>query len=149
MGRVQFFHNWSPGLVANEAHGWLGLEYFCNEGDELWSMTDPELIALASDELERVGLRQHITVLDGTVLREPKAYPGYFGSYDRLPAICNHLDTFTNFYPVGRNGMHRYNNQDHSMLAAMTAVDNIVAGITDKANLWAINTEQDYHEEKK
>lgn len=148
VGRVQFFHNWSPYLVADAAHGWVGLEYFCQEGDALWSMDDDKLIALAADELEKVGLRQGIEVLGGYVLREPKAYPAYTGTYGEFPALRERLDKIENLYLIGRNGMHRYNNQDHSMLAAMTAVDNIATGRKDKSNLWSINTEQEYHESK-
>ena len=135
--------------MANPAHGWVGLEYFCTEGDGLSKKNDGELIKLGTDELEKVGLRQGIKVLDATVLRQPKAYPGYFGAYSHFGVVRDYLNTLENLFPVGRNGMHRYNNQDHSMLAAMTAVDNIIAGTTDKTNLWAINTEEDYHEEKK
>ncbi len=149
VGRVQIFHNWHPKLVADPNHGWLGLEYFVNEGDALWSMQDTDLIKLGEDELGAIGLKQGIRVIDGTVIRQPKAYPGYFGSYTRFPEVRAYLDTIENLFPIGRNGMHRYNNQDHSMLAGMTAVDNIVAGRTDKSNLWAINTEDDYHEEKR
>jgi protoporphyrinogen oxidase len=148
LGRVQLFHNWSPYLVANPDHAWLGLEYFCNEGDALWRMTDDELAKLGERELETVGLRQGLRVLDSTVVRQPKAYPGYFGSYESFPVVRAYLDAFPNLYPIGRNGMHRYNNQDHSMLAAMAAVDNIVEGRTDKSNLWDVNAEQDYHESK-
>lgn len=149
VGRVQIFHNWHPKLVANPEHGWIGLEYFVNEGDHLWSMNDADLVTLGTDELEKIGLRQGIEILDGTVIRQPKAYPGYFGAYAQFPEVRAYLDTITNLFPIGRNGMHRYNNQDHSMLAAMTAVDNIAAGKDDKSNLWAINTEEEYHEEKK
>lgn len=149
VGRVQIFHNWHPKLVANTQYGWIGLEYFVNEGDSLWSMRDEDLIKFGSDELEKIGLSQGIEIIDGTVIRQPKAYPGYFGSYDHFPEVRAYLDTITNLFPVGRNGMHRYNNQDHSMLAAMTAVENIVEGRSDKSNLWAINTEEEYHEEKK
>ena len=148
-GRVQLFHNWHPKLVADTSHGWIGLEYFVNEGDDLWSMKDEELVRLGADELEKIGLRQGIEVIDGTVIRQPKAYPGYFGAYEHFDSVRAHLDTIGNLFPVGRNGMHRYNNQDHSMLAAMTAVENIIARRTDKSNLWAINTEEEYHEERK
>lgn len=148
VGRVQFFHNWSPELVVNPEHGWVGLEYFCKEGDKLWNMQDDDLIALAAEELEKVGLRQGAEVVGGYVLREPKAYPAYTGSYGEFPALRERLDSFENLYLIGRNGMHRYNNQDHSMLAAMVAVDNIAQGRTDKSNLWSINTEQEYHESK-
>ena len=149
VGRVQLFHNWHPKLVANPAHGWIGLEYFVNEGDELWNMSDAELVALGTTELEAVGLAHGVRVIDGTVIRQPKAYPGYFGSYAEFPVVREYLDTILNLFPIGRNGMHRYNNQDHSMLAAMTAVDSIIAGVSDKSNLWSINTEEEYHEEKK
>lgn len=149
VGRVQIFHNWHPKLVADPAHGWLGLEYFVNEGDGLWSMRDEDLIKLGSEELEKIGLRQGIEIVDGTVIRQPKAYPGYFGAYADFGQVRDYLNTIRNLFPIGRNGMHRYNNQDHSMLAAMTAVDNIIAGRADKANLWAINTEEEYHEEKR
>jgi protoporphyrinogen oxidase len=149
VGRVQMFHNWHPRLVANPACGWIGLEYFVNVGDPLWNMPDHDLIRLGVDELDKIGLRQGIGVIDGTVIRQSKAYPGYFGSYARFADVRAFLDTIENLFPVGRNGMHRYNNQDHSMLAAMAAVDNIVEGRTDKSKLWAINSEQEYHEEKK
>ncbi|MEK7068201.1 MAG: hypothetical protein AAB964_00095, partial [Patescibacteria group bacterium] len=148
VGRVQFFHNWSPYLVKDPAHGWVGLEYFCEEGDALWCAKDADLIARATEELEAVGLRQGIDVLGGYVLREKKAYPAYSGTYPDFASLRRELDQIENLYPIGRNGMHRYNNQDHSMLAAMVAVDNIIEGRTDKSNLWSINTEQEYHETK-
>jgi len=111
-------------------------------------MDDKALKKLAADELERIGLRQGIEVVDAVVIRQPKAYPGYFGAYEEFPKVRKFLDTIENLYPVGRNGMHRYNNQDHSMLAAMTAVDNLAEGRNDKENIWAINTEEEYHEKK-
>lgn len=148
VGRVQFFHNWQPKLVANPRHGWIGLEYFVNEGDSLWSMRDADLITLASGELEKIGLRQGIEIIDGTVIRQLKAYPGYFGSYANFGEIRAYLDGITNLFPIGRNGMHRYNNQDHSMLAAMITVDILASGRTDKSKLWSINAEEEYHESK-
>jgi len=148
VGRVQFFHNWDPLLVADQKHGWIGLEYFCNENDTLWNMRDADLIKLGTKELKQIGLLSRNRVLDGTVIRQEKTYPGYFGTYDKFDTVRNYLDTFENLYLIGRNGMHRYNNQDHSMLAAMTAVDNIISGRTDRANIWAVNTEEEYHEEK-
>jgi protoporphyrinogen oxidase len=111
-------------------------------------MPDRDLVALAAEELARIGIIESSAVLDGTVIRMPKTYPAYFGSYDRFDVIRRYLDGFANLFLVGRNGMHRYNNQDHSMLTAMVAVDNILAGRSDKANIWDVNTEQDYHEEK-
>jgi protoporphyrinogen oxidase len=148
VGRLQIFNNWSPSLVADPNTAWLGLEYFCSEGDALWSRTDAEMRALGVDELERIGLIDRADVLDATVIRVPKTYPAYFGTYDRLDEVRAFVESIPNLFLIGRNGMHRYNNQDHSMLTAMTAVDNIIAGRTDKSNLWAINTEQDYHESR-
>ncbi|HYF05875.1 MAG TPA: NAD(P)/FAD-dependent oxidoreductase [Patescibacteria group bacterium] len=149
LGRVQFFHNWSPYMVKDPHTGWVGLEYFSSGKDKLWSMSDSELIELASRELQQVGVRQGIKVLGGHVIRESKAYPAYTGTYDRIAELRTELDKITNLFPIGRNGMHRYNNQDHSMLTAMTAVDNIISGRTNKDNLWSINADQEYHEERK
>lgn len=148
VGRLQVFNNWSPYLVADPATTWVGLEYFCSEKDRLWTMPDQEMIDLAKTEMVRMGMIDADDVLDGTVLRMPKAYPAYFGTYDRFEEMRTFFDQFDNLFLVGRNGMHRYNNQDHSMLTAMTAVDNIVAGRTEKSNIWDVNTEQQYHEEK-
>ncbi len=128
LGRLQIFNNWSPALVADPDTIWLGLEYFCREGDELWSMDDGRFIDFAAGELAKIGLIDRADVLDGTVVRVPKAYPAYFGEYTRFDLVRRFLDQFTNLYPVGRNGMHRYNNQDHSMLAANAAVDAILNG---------------------
>lgn len=149
LGRLQIFNNWSPALVADPDTIWLGLEYFCNEGDGLWSMQDPTFLDFAASELEKIGLIDRADVLDGTVVRVPKAYPAYFGEYAQIDRVRRWLDGLVNLYPVGRNGMHCYNNQDHSMLAAKAAVDCIVAGGGDKSALWAINAEQEYHETRK
>lgn len=148
VGRLQIFNNWSPYLVADRSKTWIGLEYFCFQGDRLWNLPDPELVQLGIRELERIGLIDPADVEDSTVIRMEKTYPAYFGSYSQFDRLREYLDRFENLYLVGRNGMHRYNNQDHSMLAAMVAVDNIVAGVNSKANLWAVNTEDEYHEEK-
>jgi protoporphyrinogen oxidase len=148
VGRLQIFNNWSPHMVADQSNVWLGLEYFCFENDELWQKSDRELIALGIEELERITIIDAANVLDGTVLRMQKTYPAYFGTYDRFHELREYLDGFGNLYLIGRNGMHKYNNQDHSILAAMVAVDNIVANIPGKENIWAVNTEQEYHEEK-
>jgi len=148
LGRLQIFNNWSPYLVADPTKVWLGLEYFCNEGDELWNKSDPAMIAFASDELERIEIIEKSAVLDATVIRVPKTYPAYFGTYDQFDVLREYLDKFANLFLLGRNGMHKYNNQDHSMLTAMIAVDNLVEGRTDKSNIWAVNTEEDYHESK-
>jgi protoporphyrinogen oxidase len=147
-GRLQIFNNWSPYLVAQPDNVWIGVEYFCYQTDPMWSLSDRAMSKLAQDELAKIGIISPSDVLDSTVIRMPKTYPAYFGVYDRFDEVRSYLDGFDNLFLVGRNGMHKYNNQDHSMLTAMTAVDNIIAGRTDKANLWAVNTEMDYHEEK-
>ncbi|PIQ76859.1 hypothetical protein COU78_00995 [Candidatus Peregrinibacteria bacterium CG10_big_fil_rev_8_21_14_0_10_49_24] len=149
VGRVQIFNNWSPYLVAKEETVWIGLEYFVNEGDELWSKPDADMIALGIQEMEEIGFILKGDVLDSCVLRMPKAYPAYFGTYDELHKIRDYTVGLSNLFLIGRNGMHRYNNQDHSMLTAMTAVDNIAEGIRNNANIWEVNAERVYHEEKK
>jgi protoporphyrinogen oxidase len=148
MGRLQIFNNWSPYMVAQQGQVWVGLEYFCFKGDALWSMPDDKFLQFAIDELAQIGIIRKEDVLDGTVLREEKTYPAYFGTYDRFDTISRFTDTLKNLYLVGRNGMHKYNNSDHSMLTAMEAVDNILEGRDSKANIWAVNTEQEYHEKK-
>jgi protoporphyrinogen oxidase len=148
VGRLQIFNNWSPYMVADPNTVWIGLEYFCYESDELWEKSDAELVALAKDELSRLQIVDTCDTLDATVIRVPKAYPAYFGSYNRFPEVVAFTEEFENLFLIGRNGMHRYNNQDHSMLTAMTAVDNLIAGIRSRSNLWELNTEQDYHEER-
>ena len=148
VGRIQLFHNWHPRLVAEPGRGWVGLEYFVQEGDALWSMDDAALIEFGKREFQALGFARDIPVLDGTVIRQKKAYPGYFGAYKDFSVVRGWLDRMENLFLVGRNGMHRYNNQDHSMLTAMTAVDNIIDGVRTKDNIWSVNTEQDYHEEK-
>ena len=149
VGRLQIFNNWSPWMVADPSKVWIGLEYFCYDTDDLWKMADADLAKLAIGEVEKIGILRSAEVRDWHVVRVPKTYPAYFGTYERFDEISRFLDGFENLFLVGRNGMHKYNNQDHSMLTAMTAVDQIVAGNIDKAALWQINTEQEYHEEKK
>jgi protoporphyrinogen oxidase len=146
IGRLQIFNNWSPYLVKDAETVWLGLEYFCRVGDELWSMPDSVFIQFAIAELAGLGFIDKEDVLDSTIVRMEKTYPAYFGAYERFDVIRKYTDSFANLFLVGRNGMHKYNNSDHSMLTAMTAVDNIVAEIESKENIWAINTEQEYHE---
>lgn len=148
VGRLQFFNNWSPYLVADPDKVWIGLEYFVDEGDEIWTMDDDRLAAFAVEELVKIDVIDVDAVSDSVVIRVPKTYPAYFGSYDSFDDVRDYVDAFPNLYLLGRNGMHRYNNQDHSMLTAMVAVDNIVAGIGDKSNIWSVNTEAEYHEEK-
>ncbi|OQP50503.1 hypothetical protein A4H97_01290 [Niastella yeongjuensis] len=149
VGRLQLFNNWSPYLVKDPTTSWIGMEYFCNQNDEFWNQSEEVIKETAITELEKIGLARKEDLLDSTVLRMEKTYPAYFGTYNRFDVIRNFVDGLQNLYLVGRNGMHKYNNSDHSMLTAMTAVDNIVAGIADKSNIWSINTEMEYHEEDK
>jgi len=147
IGRLQVFNNWSPALVANPEQIWVGLEYFCGENDELWATDDASFIDFSARELEKIGLIDRHDVIDGTVVRVPKAYPAYFGEYRNFNVVREWLDTFTNLYSVGRNGMHRYNNQDHSMLSARCAVDSITNTHVSRLKIWEINAEDGYHEE--
>lgn len=147
MGRLQIFNNWSPDLVPDHEKVWLGLEYFCCEGDELWEMPDSDLLALAAEELEKIGMANRGDVEDGTVIRVPKAYPAYFGTYADFNQIRQFTDQIENLYLIGRNGMHRYNNQDHSMLTAKYAIEAIQSGSRDKSSIWGVNLDDDYHEE--
>lgn len=148
LGRIQIFNNWSPHLVKDSDKVWLGLEYFCYESDDLWKMVDDEIAEIAIDELEKIGFIRKSDALDHTVIRVPKTYPAYFGTYPEFDKLKSYINQFENLYLVGRNGMHRYNNQDHSMLTAMAAVENIKNGVRDKSAIWEINTEQEYHEDK-
>jgi protoporphyrinogen oxidase len=147
-GRLQVFNNWSPFLIADPAKVWVGVEYFCYETDDLWKMNDAAMSELAATELDKIGILDKQDVIDSVVVHVPKTYPAYFGAYAQFDKLQQYLDRFENLFLVGRNGMHKYNNQDHSMLTAMTAVDNILAGRTDKSNIWAVNTEMEYHESK-
>ena len=149
VGRLQIFNNWSPWLVGCEKKFWIGLEYFCSDSDDLWKLSDEEMARFAVDEAAKIGILSPEDVEDSHVVHVPKTYPAYFGSYNRFDVIRKYVDRFENLFLVGRNGMHKYNNQDHSMLTAMTAVENIVNGLTSKENIWAINTEMDYHETKR
>ena len=146
LGRVQIFNNWSPYLVKDNDKIWLGLEYFCNEDDEFWNASDSEIVKIALDELEKINFADKSDVIDTVVLRVPKAYPAYFGSYDKFSQVRNYLDNIENLFLIGRNGMHRYNNMDHSMLTAMEAVENIRLNKTDKSNIWNVNSQKEYHE---
>ena len=149
VGRIQIFNNWSPYMVKDPNQVWIGLEYFCYDTDPIWSFPDQKMIYLPKEELERMGMADGREVLDATVIRMPKTYPAYFGTYRHFDRIRDYVDKIENLFLIGRNGMHRYNNQDHSMLTAMMAVDNIAAGITDKSNLWEVNAEMEYHEAQK
>lgn len=148
VGRLQIFNNWSPYMVADIDKVWIGLEYFCNEGDTLWEMKNDDFIQFAINELQSIDIIDKNEVLDSTLIRVPKTYPAYFGTYSQFNVIREFTDKFENLFLVGRNGMHKYNNQDHSMLTAITAVNNIISGEKSKDNIWNINTEEEYHEEK-
>ncbi len=147
--RLQIFNNWSPYMVKDPDTVWVGLEYMLNETDDLWAKSDIEFAAFAVKELESICVIDAKDVLDNVVIRVLKAYPAYFGTYDQFDRIRSFTDTIQNLFLIGRNGMHRYNNQDHSMLTAIVAVENIVQGKTGKDDLWSVNVEKDYHEEKK
>ena len=148
VGRIQVFNNWSPYMIKDPAKIWVGLEYFCAHGDALWQKPDAEMIQLGAEEMQRMGFIEPGDVLDATVIRMEKTYPAYFGTYERFGEVRAYLESFSNLFLIGRNGMHRYNNQDHSMLTAMKAVDLILSGNTDKTSIWAVNAEQQYHEQK-
>lgn len=149
IGRLQIFNNWSPYMVKDLEHTvWIGLEYFCNEGDELWRMSDKDFINFAVRELEKIHVLNSRDVLDAVRINVKKAYPAYFGTYQEFPVLRAYLDTFSNLYCVGRNGQHRYNNMDHSMLTGFEAAKLILQGNRDKASLWGINSEEEYHEER-
>jgi protoporphyrinogen oxidase len=147
VGRLQIFNNWSPYLVKDPNTVWVGMEYFCSEGDALWKLPDGELVRQGIAEMEKLRLADRADHLDATVLRMPKAYPGYYGSYGSFDELRAHLDAFPNLFLIGRNGMHRYNNQDHSMLSAKKAVEAILSGSADKAPIWEVNIDDEYHEE--
>lgn len=149
LGRIQIFNNWSPYMVSNpEKNVWIGLEYFCNEGDEYWNMSDEEFTKFAIKELVSMGIIEESDVLDSHRERVKKAYPAYFDTYSEIDKLIEYLNGFENLYCVGRNGQHRYNNMDHSMVTAMETVKNIKNNITTKDNIWKVNTEKEYHEVK-
>ncbi len=150
LGRIQIFNNWSPYLVKDIDHKvWIGLEYFCNEGDDFYNMSDEECIRFASQELVKMGIiSDEKAVLDAHREKVKKAYPAYFDTYDQIDELVDYLNTYDNLYCVGRNGQHRYNNMDHSMVTSFEAVDNITKDRKDKSNIWNVNTEGEYHEQK-
>lgn len=149
VGRLQVFNNWSPHMVADTSKTWVGLEYFCNDIDEIWKFSEEEMIKLATNEMIKLGfINSFENVVDSKVIKVPKTYPAYFGSYSEFNEIQIFTDSIKNLFLVGRNGMHKYNNQDHSMLTAIQAVQNIKNNVTDKSNIWSINSEEEYHEEK-
>ncbi|HZX59806.1 MAG TPA: hypothetical protein VFE54_13810, partial [Mucilaginibacter sp.] len=146
-GRIQLFNNWSPFMVPQPDTVWIGVEYFCNETDAFWRQDDSLVAGQAIREMQSIGIIDAENLLDHVVVRVKKAYPSYYGTYAAFDEVRRFLDQIDNLYLVGRNGMHRYNNSDHSMLTAMTAVENIITARSDKSNIWDINTEEAYHEE--
>lgn len=151
VGRLQIFNNWSPYMVDDfQKHVWLGMEYFVNEGDAMWEMKDKDFIAMAIDELARIKVINPEDVIDSVRIKIKKAYPAYFDTYKDIDVVIDYLNTFTNLFCIGRNGQHRYNNMDHSMLTAIETVKSIQDPINfPKENIWKVNTEKEYHEEKK
>lgn len=147
-GRLQLFHNWSPFMITDPDKIWIGVEFFCYETDAFWNLPDEKITALAIKEMQEIGLLCSADVEDSVVIKAKKAYPSYIGGYENFQLVRDFTDKIENLFLVGRNGMHKYNNSDHSMLTAMTAVDNIINGRKDKSNIWDINTEDEYHEEK-
>ncbi len=149
LGRLQIFNNWSPYMVKDpENTVWIGLEYFCNEGDEYWTMEDGDFIKFAIAELSKIGIIDESDVLDSVRIKVKKAYPAYFGVYSEFPKVREYLSSLGNLWCIGRNGQHKYNNMDHSMLTAIEAVRCVKNGVTDKTAVWEVNTEKEYHEEK-
>jgi len=148
VGRLQIFNNWSEHLVKDKSKVWLGMEYFANEGDDLWNMSERVFSTFAITELEKIGMAKKENVLDTVVVKVPKAYPAYFGTYNKFNELKAWLDGIDNLFLIGRNGMHKYNNMDHSMLSAKEAVNAISSGSKDKSAIWSVNSEEDYHEGK-
>ena len=149
MGRIQIFNNWSPYMLKDPENSvWIGLEYFCQEGDSFWSKSEEKTVKLAIHELRKIGvLDQKARILDSCRARIKKAYPAYFDTYSQIGELVDYLDGFENLYCIGRNGQHRYNNMDHSMMTAFKAID-CLEGKAEKKDLWNVNTEKKYHEEK-
>ena len=148
LGRFQIYNNWSPYMIKDLEHTvWIGLEYFVNEGDEYWNMTEEEFAKIGVSEMIKLGLIDSPdVVLDVHMEKVKKAYPAYFDTYDEMDRLVDYLSSIENLYCVGRNGQHRYNNIDHSMVTSFEAVKNILTGSKDKKNIWSVNTEQEYHE---
>ena len=137
-------------MVEDPEHTvWMGLEYFCNEGDELWTLPDEDFIRLAIRELDQIGVIDAADVRDSVCIHVKKAYPAYFDTYSEFDTVKKYLSGIDNLWCIGRNGQHKYNNMDHSMLTAIEAVRSIAGGHRDKTSLWEVNTEHEYHEEKK
>ena len=149
LGRIQIFNNWSPYMVADINNTvWLGLEYFCSEGDSFWSMSDEKIIKYAEKELKEIGVIDKDSI-DGCVLKIKKAYPAYFDSYNEIDKVISYLNSINNLYCIGRNGQHRYNNMDHSMMTAIKCAEIIIKEKKNKKAIWNVNVDKDYHEENK
>lgn len=147
VGRLQIFNNWSPYMVEDmEKYVWVGMEYFCNEGDDMWTTPSDKFIDFAIGELEKVGIIKRENVKDSYTTKVKKAYPAYFGTYAQFGEVRRYLDSYENLFCVGRNGQHRYNNMDHSMLTGINAARCIIKGNPDKESVWNVNTEKEYHE---
>ena len=149
LGRIQVFNNWSPYLVNDSNNVWVGLEYFCSENDSFWNMSDDDIRKFAIDEVEKINVVNKDNIIDSTVIRIKKAYPAYFDSYDHIDELKSYLFSINNLYCVGRNGQHRYNNMDHSIKTGLIAAEQILGNNKDDEELWNVNTEKVYHEEKK
>jgi protoporphyrinogen oxidase len=148
MLRMQNFNVWSPYMVKDSSKTWIGIEYTCDDDDAIWTMNEKEMIEFTKKECVKIGIIKEEDLIDATVVRQEKTYPIYHGSYYKIDIVKNYLNNFSNMFLIGRNGMHRYNNMDHSMLSAMTAIENIINKVKTKDNLWMVNAEKDYHEEK-
>lgn len=150
LGRIQIFNNWSPYMVKDIMNTvWIGLEYFCAENDDFWNLSDEEAKKFAYDELVRIGvIHKNEPLLDTHREKVKKAYPAYFDSYHQIDQVVSYLNSIENLYCVGRNGQHRYNNSDHSMVTSFETVKNILNNVKDKSNIWNVNTEKEYHEKK-
>ncbi len=148
VGRIQNFKNWSPHMVPDLSKTSLGLEYFCDEGDQLWDTPDEELIELGKQEIDQIGLAEYGRIIGGCVFRVEKSYPVYDSNYSQyLGTIREYIESLENLQTIGRNGLHRYNNQDHAMLTGILAVRNLLDGEVN--DIWKVNAEQEYHEEMK
>ncbi|MGN1372106.1 MAG: NAD(P)/FAD-dependent oxidoreductase [Candidatus Coprovivens sp.] len=149
MGRIQVFNNWSPYMVKNPMDTvWIGLEYFCNENDDFWNLSEKDTVKFAVNELVSMGIIDKDDVLDSHREQVKKAYPAYFDTYSEIDKVISYLNKFDNLYCIGRNGQHRYNNMDHSMMTAFETVDVILGNKSDKNVIWNVNVEKEYHEEK-
>ena len=150
LGRIQIFNNWSPYMLKDPKKTvWIGAEYTCSTEDELWNLSSRDTMKFVSSELEKIGIIDKDSIMDYHVEKIEKAYPSYFDTYSEVDKLIEYVNDFNNLYCVGRNGQHRYNNMDHSIITSFETVDNILNGVDDKSNIWNVNTEKEYHETKK